>query len=312
MPKTLTPKRPRCTNFTPGEENTLVALAVKHASVLESRKSDQDVWVAKTEAWSQIQKQFIAATGNVRDVQNLRDKYENLKRKTKKIESERKKNIFQTGGGASTSCSVDPSASHNMMLGVLGVSAVGLHNPFDGDKPGNPLINPEMIGNIDDGEDNVVVVKDLGGEMELDMSSNLEYIQVHMGSDDEMNMPSVAVPVDDLPVQPVSWTKWNPELLSQPKSTELLTPLSSKKTIKTTLGESVKKYSLGKLELINEQKKYFQNEDRRAQEKHDAEKLQAKENLMLEKIKNELVIEKLRLEINDLKKSKYNLYFNMN
>jgi len=44
-------------------------------------------------------------------------------------------------------------------------------------------------------------------------------------------MPSVAVPVEDLPVQP-SWTKWNPELLSQPKSTELLTPLSSKKNHK--------------------------------------------------------------------------------
>ncbi|KAL4090168.1 hypothetical protein QTP88_025067 [Uroleucon formosanum] len=100
-----------------------------------------------------------------------------------------------------------------MMLGVLGVSAVGLHNPFDGDKPGKPLINPEVIGNIDDGEDNVVIVTDLGGEMELDMSRNMDYIQLHMGSDDEMNMPSVAVPVEDLPVQP-SWTKWNPELLS--------------------------------------------------------------------------------------------------
>lgn len=59
-----------------------------------------------------------------------------MKRKTKKNESERKKNIFLTGGGASTSCSVEHSAIHNMMLGVLGVSAVGLHNPFDGDKPG--------------------------------------------------------------------------------------------------------------------------------------------------------------------------------
>jgi len=39
-----------------------------------------------------------------------------------------------------------------------------------------------MIGNIDDGEDNVVVFKDLGDEMELDMSSNMEYIQVHMVS----------------------------------------------------------------------------------------------------------------------------------
>lgn len=68
MPKTITPKRPRCTNFSPGEENTLVALAVKHASILESRKSDHDVWEAKTEAWSHIQKLFIASTANVRDV----------------------------------------------------------------------------------------------------------------------------------------------------------------------------------------------------------------------------------------------------
>jgi len=37
-----------------------------------------------------------------------------------------------------------------------------------------------MIGNIDGGEENFVVVKDLGGEMELDMSSNMKYIQVHM------------------------------------------------------------------------------------------------------------------------------------
>jgi len=39
------------------------------------------------------------------------------------------------------------------------------------------------------------------------------------------------------------------------------------------------------------------------------EQLLAKEKQMLEKIKNKLVIENLLLEINDLKKSKYNLYF---
>lgn len=39
-----------------------------------------------------------------------------------------------------------------------------------------------MIGNIDNDEDTVVVVKDLGGEIELDMSSNMEYTQVHMVS----------------------------------------------------------------------------------------------------------------------------------
>jgi len=39
-----------------------------------------------------------------------------------------------------------------------------------------------MKGNIDDGVDNFVLVRDLGGEMELDMSNNMEYIQVHMVS----------------------------------------------------------------------------------------------------------------------------------
>lgn len=60
-----------------------------------------------------------------------------MKRKTKKIEGERKKDVFQTGGGARSSLTVTPSATHNMLLGILGTSAVGLHNPFDGDKPGN-------------------------------------------------------------------------------------------------------------------------------------------------------------------------------
>lgn len=68
MPKTITPKRPRCTNFSPNEENTLVAFAVKHASVLESKKSDRDVCEAKKKAWSQIHKQFVAATDSVREV----------------------------------------------------------------------------------------------------------------------------------------------------------------------------------------------------------------------------------------------------
>lgn len=59
-----------------------------------------------------------------------------LKGKQKKIEGDRKKQIFQTGGGARASCSVAPD-THNTLLGILGVSAVGLSNPFDGDKPGN-------------------------------------------------------------------------------------------------------------------------------------------------------------------------------
>lgn len=70
------------------------------------------------------------------------------------------------------------------------------------------------------------------------------------------------------------WSKWNPETLKTEKSSEL-TPLSTQKNIRKTLGESVKKYSLAKGELIAKQQIYFENEERRSQEKHDAEQLGA-------------------------------------
>jgi len=44
---------------------------------------------------------------------------------------------LQTGGGTRANCAVAPSATHDILLGVLGVSAVGLDNLFDGDKLGN-------------------------------------------------------------------------------------------------------------------------------------------------------------------------------
>lgn len=114
---------------------------------------------------------------------------------------------------------------------------------------------------------------------------------------------------ENIPVRPM-WAKWNPEVLKTPKSAELATPLSKKKNFKSSLGESVKKYSTEKVELIEYQKKYFMNEEKRAQEKHDAEQLRAHEKHEWERVHHELTIEKLRIEIKELKKSKYNLNFN--
>lgn len=59
-------KRPRCSNFSATEENTLVELAAKHASVLECKKSDHDIWQAKNVVWKKIQDQFTVTTGSKR------------------------------------------------------------------------------------------------------------------------------------------------------------------------------------------------------------------------------------------------------
>lgn len=61
-------KRIRCSNFTAFEVTTLVSLGVKHSKVLECKKSDHNIWEAKTNVWKQIQEKFTAATANNREV----------------------------------------------------------------------------------------------------------------------------------------------------------------------------------------------------------------------------------------------------
>ncbi|XP_050065830.1 uncharacterized protein LOC126554859 [Aphis gossypii] len=99
---------------------------------------------------------------------------------------------------------------------------------------------------------------------------------VHMGHHATVMDNPVAVITSDTVVEPMDhpkdvvtsdteqqqhmWAKWNPEVLKNNKSAELMTPLATKKNIKTTLGDSVKKYSLKKLYLIRKIQ-YFENED---------------------------------------------------
>lgn len=58
-----------------------------------------------------------------------------------------------------------------------------------------------------------------------------------------MDVMKTPLNVDDkeLPMPPM-WAKWSSEMLKTKKNAELTTPLSNKKNIKTTLGDSVKKY----------------------------------------------------------------------
>lgn len=61
-----TVKRVRSSNFTVAEENTLVALAVKHSGALECKKTGHNTWGAKNSALKQIQEEFCSLTGNNR------------------------------------------------------------------------------------------------------------------------------------------------------------------------------------------------------------------------------------------------------
>ncbi|XP_022161484.1 uncharacterized protein LOC111027418 [Myzus persicae] len=304
-------KRPRCTNFSATEENTLVELAAKYSSVLECKKSDHDVWQSKIAIWMKIQEQFTATTGSLREVQNLKDKYENLKRKAKKTEADRKKEVFKTGGGTAHS-TVAPSATHKVLIEIMGSSAVGLQNIFDGDKTGKPLVNTEdiEIGRVHNLDDEFIYTYDDAVEHidqpETDFVGN-PVVVVSADTVEHIDQPEIdfvdnpmAVVTPDTVQQQHMWAKWNPEVLKNNKSAEL-TPIALKKNIKTTLGDSVKKYSLEKLNLIKNQTQYFENEEKRAQEKHNAEELRAQEKHEWERAHFKLMCDKLRYEVMDLK-----------
>ncbi|KAF0697193.1 Myb DNA-bind 5 domain-containing protein, partial [Aphis craccivora] len=128
-------KRLRCSNFS----------ATERVHWWNWPQNIQTCWNSKISTWLKIQEEFTATTGSTRDVQNLKDKYENLKRKAKKTEADRKRKIFKTGGGTARSTTA-PSPTHNVLLDIMGTAAVGLVNIFDGDKTVNTEEEIEIVG----------------------------------------------------------------------------------------------------------------------------------------------------------------------
>lgn len=80
-------KRNRLPNFTPAEESFLLSLAHKHVDVIESRLTDGQIWEEKRKVWENINIEFGKKFGFRRGWKNLREKYDNLKRKLRRLES---------------------------------------------------------------------------------------------------------------------------------------------------------------------------------------------------------------------------------
>ncbi|XP_050319921.1 uncharacterized protein LOC126752923 [Bactrocera neohumeralis] len=89
-------KRNRLPNFTPAEESFLLSLAHKYVNVIESKLTDAQIWEEKRKAWENIDIEFGNKFGCRRGSKNLREKYDNLKRKLRRMESKDKNDEEQT------------------------------------------------------------------------------------------------------------------------------------------------------------------------------------------------------------------------
>ncbi|XP_050497771.1 uncharacterized protein LOC126883292 isoform X2 [Diabrotica virgifera virgifera] len=90
----------RVTNFSKNEETLLLDLVLKYKDILECKKTDTSNNKIKWEVWMQLTKEFNSVSGETtRDVKGLKNKYENIKKRTKQKFAGIKKYASGTGGG---------------------------------------------------------------------------------------------------------------------------------------------------------------------------------------------------------------------
>lgn len=90
----------RATNFTAVEETLLVQLVKKYVKEIECCQTDTNTNKIRSDAWRKIGTEFNSKSlENYRDVLVLKNKYGNLKKRSKKNFAEQRKSLYKTGGG---------------------------------------------------------------------------------------------------------------------------------------------------------------------------------------------------------------------
>lgn len=132
---TMSDKKKRSANFTSNEERLLVSLVAEFKGIIECKKSGQTTWKQKSSAWNSLHEQFNARSGGeYRDLETIKQKYQNLKKTAKQKLSTHKRESFQTGGG---SCKIiNITDIDTSIQGILGDQIGGLPSLCDSDSVG--------------------------------------------------------------------------------------------------------------------------------------------------------------------------------
>ena len=83
-------KKKRSTNFAPREINLFMNCLIPALKIIENKQSDGASLKEKKDAWKRVYTKFIAPNDQVRDLQCLKLKYDNIKRNLKKKISQNK------------------------------------------------------------------------------------------------------------------------------------------------------------------------------------------------------------------------------
>nr|CAH7756683.1 unnamed protein product [Callosobruchus chinensis] len=91
--------KPKRACFTDSDCHTLVDIILLYTDIVECKKSEVVTWKEKDAAWAKIAETYNSATTEPRTSDQLRCKYEDLKKEVRKYEALKRQNLYKTGGG---------------------------------------------------------------------------------------------------------------------------------------------------------------------------------------------------------------------
>ncbi|XP_047541824.1 uncharacterized protein LOC125074541 [Vanessa atalanta] len=125
-------KKTRGPNFSSNEKEILVHLVTKYKDLIENKKTDAVTTAIKNEGWKKLAEEFNCLSSfYVRNVEQLKTCWDNIKRTTRKDKAATKKNNLLTGGGRSDI--PPPGPLQGQVEVLLGPTLDGLENPYDSD-----------------------------------------------------------------------------------------------------------------------------------------------------------------------------------
>ncbi|XP_071052903.1 myb/SANT-like DNA-binding domain-containing protein 3 [Onthophagus taurus] len=99
----------RTPNFTATDDAILVGLVSKYQKVLENKHTDTITNKSKATMWDKLTSECIARSGSVyRNIKILKNKFKNIKRRTKEKLSKEKAARYRRGGGPHTIVNITP------------------------------------------------------------------------------------------------------------------------------------------------------------------------------------------------------------
>ena len=188
-------KRARTQNYNLEDTLKLVDAAKAFKNILENKRSDAVTSRDKQRAWEAISSSYNAQTTANRTAEQLRQKYDSLKKEARKYAAKKRQHRLQTGGGPADT--VKPNIIFDKILELIKLSSEGHESYFDSDatfmtEEINPIADEASTSEVL--ADCVVSVIDAEDPVSFELQANHE----ELGSTE------------------VVWNKYTPQMLRAP------------------------------------------------------------------------------------------------